>query len=146
MEALEAELHRVRRQRELAVLMLDLDRFKRINDETGHARGDELLKAIARTVESAVRATDVVGRYGGDELVILLPDTGADAATAVATRIVEAVRETGAAFDAARAVTASIGIAQAQPKDGSLDVLRRADEAAYGAKAAGGDRVTARAA
>lgn len=146
MERLEADLLRVRRGKALAVVMLDLDRFKRINDETGHERGDALLKAIARAVESAVRQIDVVGRYGGDELVVLLPDTDEGAAALVATRIVERVRATGEAFDPARPVTASAGVATATGMDGPLDVLRRADEAAYAAKAAGGDRLTRHAA
>lgn len=142
MERLETELHRVRRGHDLAVVMLDLDHFKRINDETGHERGDALLRAIARAVEGAVRATDLVGRHGGDELIVLLPDTRDEAAILVARRIVDTIRETGASFDPDRRVTASVGVATARAKDGPLDLLRRADEAAYSAKAAGGDRVT----
>lgn len=146
MERLDAELARVRRGRELAVIMLDLDRFKRINDETGHERGDALLKSIARAVESAVRATDVVGRYGGDELVVLLPDTDPDAAALVAGRVVTTVREAGEAFDPERPVTTSAGVARAMPGDEPLELLRRADERAYAAKAAGGDRIVSQAA
>lgn len=146
MERLEAELARVRRGRALAVVMIDLDRFKRVNDETGHERGDALLRAIARAIEGVVRENDVAGRYGGDELVVLLPDTDESAAAAVAERIVTTVRATGEAFDPARPVTASAGVAVATPKDGPLEVLRRADDAAYAAKAAGGDRLTRHAA
>ena len=146
MERLETELLRVRRGKALTVIMLDLDRFKRINDETGHERGDELLKSIARAIEAAVRGTDVVGRYGGDELVVLLPDTELDAAALVASRIVETVRESGEAFDRERPVTASAGVACATADDGPLELLRRADERAYAAKAAGGDRIMSQAA
>lgn len=146
MERVEAELARVRRGRCASLVMVDLDRFKRVNDETGHERGDALLRTIARAVESAVRETDVVGRYGGDELVVLLPDTDEAAAVQVAERVVERVRAAGEAFDRARAVTASAGVTRATSADGPLELVRRADEAAYAAKAAGGDRLTLRAA
>jgi diguanylate cyclase len=141
MERLEAELARVRRGRPLAVVMVDLDRFKRVNDETGHQRGDTLLQDLARALGRSVRETDVVGRYGGDEFVVILPDTEGDQATVAAQRVVEGIREVGVRFDPERPVTASVGLAIARPEDDPRGLLQRADRASYVAKADGGDRV-----
>jgi diguanylate cyclase (GGDEF)-like protein len=135
-----AELARVRRGYQLTVVMLDLDRFKRVNDGLGHARGDALLHGIGTTLVSNTRITDVVGRYGGDEFLLVLPDTDAEQARIVAERVVAAIRETGLRFDSAYAVTASLGVATADETDTVASVLRRADENAYKAKNAGGDR------
>ncbi len=140
MSRLEDELARVRRGHALAVIMVDLDRFKRVNDEHGHERGDEVLKRIAAALAGATREVDVPGRYGGDEFVVLLPDTGAADARSVAERLVAAVRGVGESFDAERPVTASVGVAVASPSDEPRALIRRADERAYRAKQAGGDR------
>jgi diguanylate cyclase len=137
----EAELARVKRGHALAVLMIDLDGFKRINDQYGHLRGDLLLKEIAASLARTVRTTDVPGRFGGDEFVVLLPDTGADAARAAAERVAEALAEVGRRVDAHRPVTASVGVAVAQVDDTVAAVLHRADESSYGAKRGGGNRV-----
>ena len=141
MERLEAELARVRRGRALAVIMVDLDRFKRVNDEAGHQRGDVLLDEIARALAGSVRETDVVGRYGGDEFVVILPDTDAEQGEHVAARVVEGIREVGRRFEPERPVTASVGLATARVDDDGRALLQRADRAAYDAKARGGDRV-----
>ncbi len=140
---LEAELARVRRGRPLAMLMLDLDRFKKVNDTQGHLRGDLLLKEIAAALAATTRTTDVAGRYGGDEFAVILPDTEPAQALAAAERVTKSVREVAAKFDAARPVTASVGVAIAEPGDTVAALLRRADENAYRAKREGGDRVVA---
>jgi diguanylate cyclase (GGDEF)-like protein len=139
----EAELARVRRGHPLALVMLDLDGFKRVNDTQGHLRGDVLLKEIATALGATTRATDVAGRYGGDEFVLVLPDTDAEQARTVAERVAQSVREAALRFDATRPVTASLGIAMAEPADTVAALLRRADENAYRAKQDGGDRVVA---
>jgi diguanylate cyclase (GGDEF)-like protein len=134
------ELARVRRGHSLTVAMLDLDRFKRVNDELGHQRGDALLQGIGATLVSNTRVTDVVGRYGGDEFLLVLTDTDAVQARIVAERVVSAVREAGVRFDASHAVTASLGVASADEADTVGSLLRRSDENAYKAKRSGGDR------
>ena len=135
---IEAELSRLRRGHALALVMVDLDHFKKVNDTQGHLRGDVLLKEIATALAATTRVTDVAGRYGGDEFVVLLPDTDAAAARAVAERVAQAVRDAAQRFDAARPVTASVGIALAGPSDTVASLLRRADENAYRAKESGG--------
>lgn len=141
LECLDRELARVKRGRSLATLMIDLDRFKRINDTYGHAQGDRLLKRLADTLRESTRETDVPGRWGGDEFVVLLPDTEADEAQRVAARLTERIRATSEQFDAEAVVTASIGLSTAQPSDGPNAIIDRADARAYDAKQQGGDRV-----
>ncbi len=127
----------------VCAVMVDLDNFKRINDTQGHHRGDLLLVEIAEAVRAAVRERDIVARFGGDELFLVLPDADAAAAETVAHRVTEAVAAIGRKFDSARPVTASIGIAQATGNDSVASVSRRADEACYRAKNEGGNRVIA---
>jgi diguanylate cyclase (GGDEF)-like protein len=143
LERLEVELARVKRSQKLAILMVDLDGFKRVNDSQGHLRGDLLLKEIGDVLAATTRLSDVAGRYGGDEFVILLPDTEEEQARAVAERITTGVRSVGARFDASRPITASVGLTIGRPDDGAASILRRADENAYRAKRDGGDRVVA---
>jgi diguanylate cyclase (GGDEF)-like protein len=140
---IESELARVRRERPLAVLMIDLDGFKRVNDAQGHLRGDVLLKEIATALAKTTREVDVAGRYGGDEFVLVLPDTAAEQAGIAAQRVVASVREVGERIGAGLPVTASLGIAIASRDDTVAALLRRADENAYRAKQGGGDRVVA---
>ena len=121
--------------------MLDLDGFKRVNDTQGHLRGDLLLQQIALEISRAVRATDVAARYGGDEIVALLPDTTTEEARTVVDRLLAAVKRVGTAFDAARPVTASIGHALARQEDSAAAIISRADANAYAAKRRGGDAV-----
>jgi diguanylate cyclase (GGDEF)-like protein len=137
---LDEELPRVRRGHPAALLMLDLDRFKSVNDEHGHLAGDEMLRRLAAAIEETTRAIDVVGRFGGDEFVALLPDTDAEQAAVVADRLVRTVRFIGEKLNPVRPVTVSVGIAVAQPDDDVATWLNSADDAAYRAKSAGGDR------
>ena len=126
-----------------AVLMIDLDRFKNVNDSLGHAVGDELLQAAARRIESCIRSSDLLARPGGDEFVVVMRDV-ADATSAVRTawRIVTALRMPFRTTTAELSATASIGVALSA--DGSVadDLVRDADTAMYLAKSQGRDRVT----
>jgi diguanylate cyclase (GGDEF)-like protein len=126
--------------------MFDLDGFKRINDTRGHARGDALLKEIADALSRGVRPGDLVCRYGGDEFVVLLWRTRGDEAEQRGAELAEIVRRVGRRFEPELPVTASVGVSVARPGDTTLELLRRADERAYGAKRAGGDRVVAKSA
>ncbi|MGO4331848.1 GGDEF domain-containing protein [Cupriavidus sp. 2TAF22] len=130
----------------LCILIFDLDHFKQVNDKHGHPAGDAVLKAVAARVGACLREHDVLGRYGGEEFAVLLPDTAFADAIGVAERIrrairSEAVRHGGRAIP----ISASIGVAQAvdagMASDGADQLVRLADEALYRAKAAGRDRV-----
>ena len=139
MDRLRLALARARRGGgHIAVLYLDIDRFKQINDTLGHAAGDALLRGFALRLRGCVRASDTVARLGGDEFVVLLDDVKERSnALAIAEKILDAVR---APFDADgqdMLVTASIGIADGGAGDGEDAMLKRADAALYDAKAAG---------
>ncbi len=135
-------LFNARRRGETAgLLFVDLDGFKAVNDRFGHATGDDVLSQVADRLRGAVRAGDTVGRIGGDEFVVLLPQVQDDTEiTALADRILDAVRRpiTGAA--APVTISASIGAALATERDGVDVLLAEADSAMYRAKAAGGAR------
>jgi diguanylate cyclase (GGDEF)-like protein/PAS domain S-box-containing protein len=142
---LEEEFNRVQRSHDyqVAVLMLDLDYFKRVNDSYGHAKGDALLKHFAAIVRNNLRKTDTAGRLGGEEFAIFLPDTAISAAHIFAERLCQQVCESPLAFDSVTVnITVSIGIAVIEVTDFSCDAaLIRADNALYKAKAAGRNRV-----
>ena len=132
--------HQRRGSRGTAVLFLDVDRLKVVNDTCGHLAGDALLREVARRLQSAVRATDTVGRLGGDEFAIICEDVGRDGAVAVADRILAALERPVTADGRDHAVGVSVGVALAPPYPFE-DVVRRADEAMYAAKQSGGHRV-----
>ncbi len=137
------ELERVRRGHPLSLLMIDLDRFKHVNDERGHLAGDNVLREIATALEETTRATDVAARYGGDEFMVVLTDTDHERAQLVAGRLVENVREAVESVEPGAGVTASVGIAIARPTDSVRSLTSRSDEQVYKAKQAGGDRFVA---
>ena len=130
-----------RTRRPLSVLMIDLDGFKAVNDQHGHADGDRVLRDVAASLRLAVRANDIVARYGGDEFVVLMPDTPEDRAKLVAERVVAAVRDRGHQMSDGSEVSlgASVGLA-VHPHDASspAGLLRAADAAMYAAKRGGG--------
>jgi two-component system cell cycle response regulator len=128
--------------RPLSLLMLDLDHFKQVNDSAGHAFGDAVLREFARRLFGCLREVDVVARYGGEEFVVVLPETAAEGACAVAERIVEAVRrDLFRAGNKSRTVTVSVGVSSF-PDHGrtSSELMRAADAALYTAKRDGRDR------
>jgi len=133
------ELSRNRRYgRPLALIYLDLD-DKNVNDAHGHATGDAVLRLVADAMRSAVRQADVVGRLGGDEFGVLMPETDGDVAHAAANRLVSSIRTV---FRGTPSVTASVGVvAVSGTEAGTDELLRKADQAMYAAKRAGKDRV-----
>jgi diguanylate cyclase (GGDEF)-like protein len=140
----EEERRAVRHYRPLSLLMIDVDDFKQYNDAHGHAKGDELLKALVAATAGALRTTDVLARYGGEEFVVLLPETDLPEAIRAGERVREAVRDRFALENGgASTITVSVGVAafsNAHPGDSSL--IERADAAMYRAKQQGKDRVS----
>ena len=133
----------VRYLRPISVLMIDSDDLKAVNDEHGHDAGNELLRLIATGIKSQLRSTDVLARYGGDEFVVMLPDTGVTGTRDVAERIRDSIaRRPLELRDKSVPITVSIGLAS-YPDDGhGMDIImQRADEAMYRAKAEGRNRV-----
>ena len=138
------ELLRARRyRRPLSCLFLDLDHFKRVNDRLGHKAGDQVLASFGKLCREVLRGPDILCRYGGEEFVALLPETGIDEAAAVAHRVNDRVRGAELSDDpAAGHITVSIGVAALQESDKDLQALiDRADRAMYRAKELGRDRV-----
>ena len=134
----EALARRKRYGKELAVLFLDLDKFKSINDSFGHAGGDAVLCEFANRLKASVRKTDTVARIAGDEFVILLGDLNSPAeAEQIANTILENMKAPMSIGAAALHFSTSIGIALAKTDDDADSVLKRADEALYAAKASG---------
>lgn len=143
--ALDTALHRElqmaeRHQHELSLLMIDVDFFKKINDEYGHHRGDLVLCEIAKGIQSACRGSDITFRYGGEEFVVVLGKTGAEGAKIIAERIRQQIAETRIIHNGkAIATTVSIGIATrySNEREHINDLFERADKALYTAKNSG---------
>ena len=148
---LHEELARARRDRtHLACLMLDVDHFKRVNDSWGHAAGDAVLRELANRIDSQVRASDVAARFGGEEFVVLMPDTDTASGELLAERIRRAIAAADIALPCGEqvTVTVSIGIAGVRPGPDEDDLktigdalIARADVALYRAKSGGRDQV-----
>ncbi len=134
-------------QKPVSIIMFDLDLFKSVNDNHGHAAGDDVLKEVTRRISSNIRDFDMVARYGGEEFVVVMPNTALDVATTVAERLRKsledeafAVAESGALLT----VTASLGVATTcDPMETAESLLKRADDALFGAKRAGRNKVCA---
>ncbi|MBC7294126.1 MAG: diguanylate cyclase [Thermoleophilia bacterium] len=140
-EVLTAEVERSRRYGQpLSVIMVDLDHFKDINDTHGHIVGDKVLQAAAEVFGRETRLTDLVGRYGGEEFLLILPNTSLDEAEAVAERLRASLEKLEQDFRP-EPLTASLGVAQWCPGDRPADLVHRADKALYEAKQAGRNRV-----
>lgn len=142
-QQIEIEISRADREKwEVAYAMIDLDRFKSINDSFGHTAGDRLLKSLARLLRQRLRRSDVLGRYGGDELAVLLPHT--DGPTAL--RVLDEIRDSFSrlrlsAGEREMAATLSCGVAVYPACPSARDLVERADAALYQAKDAGRNRV-----
>ncbi len=132
-----------RNQRSFAVLLLDIDHFKRLNDTYGHLAGDQVLANVSETLSQSIRNIDYAARYGGEEFVIVLPETTVSAAKDMAERIRTQVQSTASLFDDQPiSVTLSIGVADSLSSDETATaVLARADRMLYEAKRAGRNRV-----
>jgi len=140
---LESELSRARRyHRVLSVAMLDLDRFKELNDRLGHLAGDRALVGVSEVFSSRIRKEDILGRYGGEEFLIALPETDLSRAVILLERLREEVAASRWPINGEGeiVVTVSIGVAQAREDDDVETLLMRADRALYRAKAAGRNR------
>lgn len=131
------------RGRHFAVLMLDIDHFKQINDTHGHAMGDDALRRVAQRVAEELRAGDRCARYGGEEFVVVLPHTQLAQALEAAERIRQALARAPLATEPPLTVTASIGVAASQPGVTLQALMAAADEAVYAAKRRGRNRVCA---
>jgi two-component system cell cycle response regulator len=130
---------------ELAIMALDLDRFKSINDTFGHATGDSVLREFARRLQASVRGMDIVARMGGEEFMVVMPDASAGSASAIAERVRRAIAD--APFQISRSgettdVTVSIGYAVLRPCESVFELVERADRALYASKNAGRNRAT----
>lgn len=143
LKRLEQELLESRRSSlSLSVLLVDLDHFKHINDRYGHDVGDRVLAHAAGVMRRTVRGSDIVCRFGGEEFLVVAPNTDLKAAIQLGERIRTALERTPPK-ELQHPVTASIGVATARPGDGEAKLLRRADEALYESKGAGRNRVMA---
>jgi diguanylate cyclase (GGDEF)-like protein len=142
-ERLAFEIERSKRSNEgFAVLFLDLDRFKQVNDQFGHEAGNDILKAVAEEIRHAVRASDVAARYGGDEFVVILTRTDLDGAARVAEALRAGIEGIGRRLGyPAGLITVSIGVAEFDLNEPEGDLLVSADRALYRAKAAGRNAV-----
>jgi len=145
MQHAEKEFKRAQRySRPLSVIMLDIDHFKKVNDQYGHAAGDHVLQIFVEAIEEEIRSTDVIGRIGGEEFALLLPDTTHSAAGYLAERVRQRINKYPyIAGKMLIEVTASLGVAVQTPDDADFGtMLQRADEALYAAKHGGRNRVT----
>jgi diguanylate cyclase (GGDEF)-like protein len=125
-----------------SIMIIDADDFKSINDQYGHLVGDQILKLLANTIKRSVRAVDMVGRLGGEEFVVVMPETSAEGALAASQNVMSNIRQTRLRTDDFNIpMTVSIGIATVSLDDKNFDsVLQRADVALYAAKRQGRDR------
>lgn len=138
--ALDSEYNRIQRYpSKFSLLMLDIDLFKEVNDNFGHLEGDKVLAEVASIIGQSCRQTDTVGRYGGEEFLILLPKTNIKSAQELAERICQSVADATIRND--RKITCSIGVATYKEGESIIDLIQRADERTYKAKDLGRNQV-----
>jgi len=146
MDFLNSEADRAKRySRRLSLILCDVDKFKEINDTLGHSAGDEAIRVVSDVFREVVRRADVVGRYGGDEFLVVMPETSGKGAEDLAIRLLEAMKKKPfkLAPKAKRTLTLSIGVSSFDLQKDSVDTLiTKADAALYKSKRAGRDRVT----
>lgn len=134
------EFHKARQdQSDLTAMMIDIDKFKFINDHFGHRQGDDVLRQVACIISRHIRKTDIAGRYGGDEFLVLLPKTTLEDAQMIAHRILNTLPEV-ALMEPHLAISVSIGIARKTDERAFPNVIEKADKAMYQAKHEGGNR------
>jgi len=139
-QAFQTELLRYKRyQHGFSIVMLDIDHFKRVNDSWGHAKGDEVIKRIANLLSDNVREQDIVGRWGGEEFLVLSPETDLQGAYALAEHLRKLIRENDFALDNIE-VTASFGVTDYRDNEDIETSIQRADQALYQAKHSGRDK------
>lgn len=144
LQKLDGEIKRARRYKEkVSLMMLDIDHFKKVNDQYGHLTGDEVLREVGKVMQQSIRDTDTAGRYGGEEFLIILPRTNPASALDMAER----VRKTTAAAEMKDSagnvfgITVSLGLSDYRPGDDEHSLISRADAALYRAKENGRNRV-----
>ena len=129
----------LREPKPLCVLMLDLDEFKKLNDKHGHLVGDSALRLVANVLRKTLRKADTVCRYGGEEFLVMLPDTTAEEASILSARLFVAIEQAGISENLP--ITVSIGMAAMRPDDAITDTLvGRADRALFASKSRGRNR------
>ena len=131
-----------RRSAPLALILLDIDLFKGYNDRYGHQTGDQVIRKVAEILSNSARGNDHIGRWGGEEFIIVCRDTGAEDATQIAERLRKTIEAT--TFEVVERVTCSFGVTERQDGDSGDTLLKRADEALYLSKEEGRNRVTRR--
>lgn len=132
----------IRYQKELSILFFDLDDFKHVNDTYGHGMGDVVLKSLVASVKPLLRSSDIFARWGGEEFIILMPETSSERAMILAERL--RIRAAETSYDIPLHVTISLGVAERHPEDTRIeDIVKRADAAMYQAKAQGKNRCVA---
>jgi diguanylate cyclase (GGDEF)-like protein len=145
LECLDREFSRAHRhQRPLAVVLFDLDQFKAVNDRMGHLCGDYTLRELVSCAQRAIRKEDLLARFGGDEFLVLLPETNQEGAVCAAERLRQRVEQHAFQFeDHSYHLSISLGIAVKNPEDTetATDLIRRADDKLYEAKGAGRNRL-----
>jgi len=142
MESLKAETGRAERlERPLTIVLIDVDRFKSVNDAYGHEAGDKVLVRIANAIRNGVRDYDLCGRWGGEEFMVIMPEVTATEGAAVVERMREAIAGIEMMADGAPLqISASFGIAQRRPGERTSDTINRADAALFDAKRNGRNR------
>jgi diguanylate cyclase len=142
-----AQTAAVENRRPLSVLLIDVDHFKRFNDDFGHGVGDQVLRLIAKVLQEQVRDQDLPARYGGEELIAVFPNSDLKACTAVGESIRRLISERKITRrsngEVLPGITVSVGVAQLKPGESMTDVIERCDKALYKAKGSGRNRVVA---
>ena len=137
---LEVEMERAKRYgAPLSLLMYDLDHFKRVNDTFGHDVGDDVLRAVTEVAKANIRTSDVAARWGGEEFLVLMPQSNLAAARSAAEKLRQAIGQ--CRFDKVNTITVSFGVTEWTPQDDSNALLKRVDDALYQAKENGRNRV-----
>lgn len=139
-ETLQTEIERkARYSRELSIILLDIDKFKLVNDTFGHQAGDEVLKTFARLLKENLRESDIIGRWGGEEFMIVCPETNLSQATDLAEKLRKKIHSH--IFEHAKTVTSSFGVAELKKDESEAHLIQKADLALYRAKEGGRNRV-----